>query len=77
MERIDQLGETNVDEVPEGSRFLLKMDYDNLMKSNIHNKTYWVVAMEAAINSYPVNWSVEKAKKVKKETPVIPWGSRL
>ena len=51
MERIDQLGETNVDEVPEGSRFLLKMDYDNLMKSSIHNKTYWVVAMEAAIKA--------------------------
>ena len=27
------------------------MDYDNLMKSNIHNKTYWVVAMEAAIKA--------------------------
>ena len=40
-----------MDEVPEGSRFLLEMDYDNLMKSNIHNKTYWVVAMEAAIKA--------------------------
>ena len=51
MERIDQLGETNVDEIPEGSRFLLEMDYDNLMKSNSHNKAYWVVAMEAAIKA--------------------------
>ena len=51
MEKIDQLGQTNVDEIPEGSRFLLEMDYDNLMKSNIHNKTYWVVAMEAAIKA--------------------------
>ena len=51
MERIDQLGETTVEEDPEGSRFLLEMDYDNLMKSNIHNKTYWVVAMEAAIKA--------------------------
>ena len=25
------------------------MDYDNLMKSSIHNKMYWVVATEAAI----------------------------
>ena len=24
-------------------------DYDNLMKSNIHDKTYWVVATEAVI----------------------------
>ena len=51
MESIDQLGETNVDEVPEGSIFLLEVDYDNLMKSNIHNKTYWVVAMETAIKA--------------------------
>ena len=27
------------------------MDYDKLMKSNIHNKTYWVVATEAAIKA--------------------------
>ena len=51
MEKIDQLGQTNAGEIPEGSRFLLEMDYDNLMKSNIHNKTYWVVAMEAAIKA--------------------------
>ena len=25
------------------------MDYEKLMQSNIHNKTYWVVATEAAI----------------------------
>ena len=51
MTKIDQLGQTSVNEIPEGSRFLLEMDYDNLMKSNIHNKTYWVVAMKAAIKA--------------------------
>ena len=51
MEKIDQLRETDVDDVPEGSRFLLEMDYDNLMKSSIHDKTYWVVATEAAIKA--------------------------
>jgi hypothetical protein len=51
MERIYQLSETDVDDVPEGSRFLLEMDYDNLIKSNIHNKTYWVAATEAAIKA--------------------------
>ena len=40
MEKIDQLSETDVVDMPEGSRFLLEMDYDNLTKSNIHNKTY-------------------------------------
>ena len=51
MEKIDQLRETDVDDVPEGSRFLLEMDYDNLMKSSIHDRTYWVVATEAAIKA--------------------------
>ena len=49
MVKIDQLRETDIDDIPESSRFLLEMDYDNLMKSNIHNKTYWVVATEAAV----------------------------
>ena len=31
------------------SRFLLNIDYDKLIQSGIHNKTYWVVATEAAI----------------------------
>ena len=51
MVMIDQLRETDIDDIPESSRFLLEMDYDNLMKSSIHNKTYWVVATEAAIKA--------------------------
>ena len=51
MVKIDQLRETDIDDIPESSRFLLEMDYDNLMKSNIHNKMYWVVATEAAIKA--------------------------
>ena len=49
MGKIDQRRETDIDYIPEDSIFLLEMDYDNLMKSSIHNKTYWVVATEAAI----------------------------
>ena len=51
MVKIDQLRETDINDIPESSRFLLEMDYDNLMKSNIHNKTYWVIATEAAIRA--------------------------
>ena len=51
MVKIDQLRETDIDDIPVSSRFLLEMDYDNLMKSNIHNKTYWVVATEAAVKA--------------------------
>ena len=32
MTKINQLRETNIDDVPESSRFLLEMNYDNLMK---------------------------------------------
>ena len=68
MEKIDQLSQTNADEIPEGSRFLLEMDYDNIMKSNIHNKTYWVVAMEAAIKvgQRTANRGVRRRTKLKR-----------
>ena len=49
MEKIENLWETDIDDIAEGSRFLLEIDYDNLMQSDIHNKTYWVVASEAEI----------------------------
>ena len=51
MDKIDTLKETDVDDVPDNSRFLLEMDYNKLMQSDIHNKTYWVVATEAAIKA--------------------------
>ena len=51
MEKRDKLRERDVDDTPESSRFLLEMDYDNLMKSNIHNKMYWVAATKAAIKT--------------------------
>ena len=51
MDKIETLRETEVDNVPESSRFLLEMDYESLMHSDIHSKTYWVVATEAAIKA--------------------------
>ena len=51
MDKIDTLRETDVDDIPENSRFLLEMDYDKLMQSDIHNKTYWVVVTEATIKA--------------------------
>ena len=49
MEKIEKLWKTDIDDIPEGSRFLMEMNYDKLIQSDIHNKTYWVVATEAAI----------------------------
>ena len=51
IENRDKRREIDVDNIPESSRFLLEMDYDNLMKSNIHNKMYWVAATKAAIKT--------------------------
>ena len=69
MEKRDKLRKRGVDDTPESSRFLLEMDYDNLLKCNIRNKTCWVAATEATINRYPalgpyssttVNWTLGK-----------------
>ena len=38
-------------DIPESSRFLLKMDYDKLMPSNIDNKTYRVISTEPALGA--------------------------
>ena len=54
VEKIDKLRGRRVyswvvEDIPDSSRFLHEMDYDNLMKSNIHNKTYCLVSTEATI----------------------------
>lgn len=55
MEKIDKLRETDVHRrhtyLKAVSRFLLEMDYSNLMKSSIHIETYWVVTTEEAIKT--------------------------
>ena len=51
MVKIENLLETRPDEVPTESKFLLEFDHGKLARSNIHDQTYWVVAMEAAIKA--------------------------
>ena len=48
-EKFEKIQETDVDDIPEGCRFVLEMDYDSLIQSDVHNKAYWVAATEAAI----------------------------
>ena len=43
--------ETDADDIPEDSRFVLEMDYDKLSQSNFRDKTYWVVETEAKITA--------------------------
>lgn len=48
LKEIEVLADTNPDEVPEESRFLLEVDFDRLYRSTIENQQYWVVALKAA-----------------------------
>ena len=49
--KIETLLDTRPDEVPTERKFLLEFDHVKLSQSNIHDKTYWVVAMEAVIRA--------------------------
>ena len=51
MVKIETLLDTRPDEVPTESKFLLEFDHGKLARSNMHNQTYWVVAIEAAIKA--------------------------
>ena len=45
---IEKLADTNPDDLPEESRFLLEIDFDRLCRSDLGDQQYWVVAMAAA-----------------------------
>ena len=47
--KIEKLRKTAIDDIPEDSRLLLEIDCKKLMQSDIHNKTYWVIATKAAL----------------------------
>ncbi len=46
---IEQLAEMSPDNIPEGSRFLLEMNFGNLTRSHIENQEYWIIALQAAL----------------------------
>ena len=48
LAEIETLADTNPDEVPAESKFLLEFDYDRLCKIDLDKQVYWVVAMRAA-----------------------------
>ena len=49
MVKIQTFLDTRPDETPKDSKFLLEFDHGKLSQYNIHDKTYYVVATEAAI----------------------------
>ena len=48
LQEIDQLSHMEPDEVPEGSRYLLEVDFTSLANSSLERQSYWVLAIEAA-----------------------------
>ena len=52
--RIEILSHTDLDRIPEHSRFLLDIDTERLAKSDFDTQSYWVAAMEAACGASTV-----------------------
>jgi hypothetical protein len=48
LRELDKLIDTPPDEVPEGSRYLLELDYSDLYNASFERQSYWVLAMKAA-----------------------------
>ena len=46
--RLSDSSKKDPDEILQESRFLLDMDFDNLMNAGIYRQSYWVRAMQAA-----------------------------
>ncbi len=48
LRELDRLIDTPPDEIPEGSRYLLELDYSELYTSSFESQSYWILAMKAA-----------------------------
>ena len=48
---IEELAETPPEDIPEGSKFLLEINFGDLTKSHIENQQYWIIALKAAITA--------------------------
>jgi hypothetical protein len=51
LQLINEFSEVTPEEIPEDSRFLLKINFSELTKSHLENQTYWTLAMDAAIKA--------------------------
>jgi len=48
---IEELAEMPPEDIPEGSKFLLEINFGDLTKSHIENQQYWIIALKAAITA--------------------------
>ena len=51
LQLINKLSDIAPEEIPDDCRFLLEINFSELMKSHIKNQTYWTLAMDAAIKA--------------------------
>ena len=51
LQIITEFSEVAPEEIPEDSRFLLEINFTDLVKSHLETQTYWILAMEAAIKA--------------------------
>ena len=48
---IEELAETSPEDIPKKSKFLLKMNFGSLTKSQIENQQYWIIALQVAVSA--------------------------
>jgi hypothetical protein len=48
LKEVDRLMDTNPDDIPQGSQYLLELDFTSLYNSSFERQSYWVLAMKAA-----------------------------
>ncbi len=48
LKEVDQLLDTNPDDIPQESQYLRELDFTSLYNSSFERQSYWVLAMKAA-----------------------------
>jgi hypothetical protein len=48
LKKVDRLMDTNLDDIPQGSQYLLELDLTSLYNFSFKRQSYWVLAMKAA-----------------------------
>jgi hypothetical protein len=48
IKEVDRLLDTNPDDIPQESQYLLELDFTSLYNSSFERQSYWVLAMKAA-----------------------------
>ena len=51
LAEVDRLAEVDPILLPEGSRYLLEIDFTSLLNDNLAKPSYWVLAMQAAVKA--------------------------